>query len=948
MRQGLPMEVVTRRGSAAGAAGGSWQLTRLGVDKVMAHGRANSKFSAPSSIKIGRRSPLGRVASGHSEDDEEGTMCKRAQGHDRADWRRCAVCAGWLALTMAMGAAPVVAQSAMELRANLTVQDVPLAEALRRLQQSANVALVYSPDLLPPGVRVSCECQDLTVEQALARLLRGTDLAATSRGRQVRIVPIGREGTTDAGTGVVMGTVVGPDGVPVVNALVQVVGGPGALSDATGHFIVVGVPSGLRQIVVTCLGWRSETVDEVQVVAADTTRVRVNMIWEVIPLPEVLVSPGAFGLLEEVAPGTVRALTREEIETRPQIGEDIFRAVQRLPGVASDDISTRLNIRGGSDREVLVRLDGLELYEPYHLKDWDGVLGIVDLNAVGGVEVVVGGFGPEFGNKLTGVFDMTSRTSVGEPVTSVGVSISNLTFMSRGGFNEDRGSWLVSARRGFMDLVMSLVGEGNRFSPEYYDVFAKVRYQVAPHHVVSIHALRAGDTFLLRETPSEGPDTVDLSSDWKSDYGWATWDADVGASVSARTTGWVGRVTRSRAGFIDDPGETPLRVRVEDERVFTFGGLRSDLGVEITPDALLRVGGEVKQSGADFTYLGRAWRPFVTPEHTRGIRMDSTDVELAPTSTAASTYAALRLRPLPNWTAEAGLRYDYISHTDDKDVSPRLLTALEVTPGTTLRASWGRYRQPHGLQELEVGDGETTYRASESANQVALGFERRARGGLGLRVEAYRRTIGNPHPRYLNAEQELVVFPELAGDRVRIDPTRSRARGLEVLLEQRSGPRWTWAASYTLAQAEDEVGGAWVPRRFDQRHTVSLFTAYRPAPDWDVSVSWQYHTGWPATAWTYEVETLDDGWNHWTRIFGPMRGIRLPAYHRLDVRVSRRFQVRGNTLDAFVDLFNVYDRLNLGSFDYVGSYDRGTVTVWQHPGQELLPFLPTFGLRYEF
>lgn len=874
-------------------------------------------------------------------------MADRARGWWIAGWRRRIAWIGVVGIWLWAGATPALGQSALDRPANLTVRDSPLTDALRRLQRSADVALVYSPDLLPAS-RVSCACQDLTVGQALRHLLAGTDLSVTSSGSQIRIVPIRRVARTDGAAGVVVGHVTGPDGEPVVNAMVQLFGGQAVLSDGAGRFLLRGVPPGLHRIVVTSMGWRTEAKDTIRVAAGDTTRVTFSLVRDVIPLPEVLVAPGTFGLLEDVTPGTVRTLTREEIETRPQIGEDIFRAVSRLPGIASHDISTRLTIRGGSDREVLVRLDGLVLYEPYHLKDFEGVLGIVDLNALGGVEVIAGGFGPEFGDRLTGVFDMTSRTSLGAPTTALGMSISNLTAMSRGGFSGDRGSWLVSARRGFLDLVMSLAGEGDRFSPEYYDVFAKVRYQAAPRHVVSVHALHAGDVFDFSETPSEGPDTIDLASRWDSSYGWVTWDAAAGAVVSAHTTGWVGRVTRSRSGLVDDPNENPLFVQVSDDRVFSFGGVRSDLNVELTTDALLKVGAEAKRLRANYDYSGRAWVPFITAANTRGVRVDSTLVEMAPTGTEYAAYAALRARPRPGWTAEVGLRYDRASHTGDSDLSPRILTSLDVAPGTTLRASWGTYHQSHGIQELEVGDGETAFLPSERAEQMAVGLERKLGGGVALRVEAYRRVMADPHPDYVNAQQELQVFPEAAGDRIRIDPDRARSRGVEVLLERKTGPRWAWSASYVLAQAEDRVDGTWIPRRYDQRHTVGLFAAYRPHPSWNLSVNWQYHTGWPATTWSYEVQPLDDGWNYWTRTFGPVRGARLPAYHRLDVRVSRSLRIRDNTLDAFLDLFNVYDRLNLASFDYEGSYQQGRLTVLRRTGQELLPFLPTFGLRYEF
>jgi hypothetical protein len=866
-------------------------------------------------------------------------------GRAEPGWIRAACLASVMVLFLA-GSPTVAAQSVLDRRAGLSVRSAPLIDALRQLQRSANVSLAYSPDLLPPGRIVSCVCEDLTVRQALERLLRGTDLTALASGTQVRLVPDRNRREREGGT--LMGRVLDEEGRPVVNAMVQVSGGPGALSDDQGRFVVRGVAPGIHDLTGTSIGWRAASEETVTIVAADTTLVTLRMVRAPVPLPEVLVAPGTFGVLEDVSPGVVRSLTREEIQTLPQLGEDIFRAVQRLPGVASDDISTRLVVRGGPDRELMVLLDGLELYEPYHLKDWDGVLGIVDLNALGGVELIAGGFGADRGDRLSGVFDMTSRTSTGEARTTVGLSISNVTAMSRGGFAGDRGAWLLSGRRGFVDLVMDLVGESDRLSPRYYDVFGKLQYQVSTDHVVSAHVLRAGDAFVLADAPFQGADTLDFVSGWTSSYGWVTWDATPGSMLRARSMAWVGRLSRERTGFLVDLNEAPLRSSVDDDRAFGFGGLRHDLSVELGAGALLRVGAEVKRMRADFAYADQTWTPFVTSENTRGVWVDSTSVDVERSGYEASGYLAFRARPEERLTAEVGLRYDRMSHTREQDVSPRVLAALEVSPTTTARGSWGVYRQSQGVHELEVGDGQTAYHPAERGEQVALGLERRLGRGLDLRVEAYQRMVADRNPVYVNAEEELEVFPEAAGDRRRIDPGRGRARGIEVVLERRTGGPWTWTASYVLAVAEEELEGGWVPTRFDQRHSVGFFASYRPDRRWNVSLGWRYHTGWPATSWTYSVETLGDGWNHWTREYGPFRGARLPSYHRLDLRVSRSFDVQGNELHAFLDLFNVYDRLNLGSFAYDGTYENGVLSVTRVPGRELLPFLPTFGVRYEF
>jgi outer membrane cobalamin receptor len=719
------------------------------------------------------------------------------------------------------------------------------------------------------------------------------------------------------------------------------------ITDSDGRFVLAAVPIGTHTLRVSRIGFQPT---EREVVVSDTGSV--DLVISVVPvalrLSEVVVVPSRYGVLEaEVV--SQQTVTRDEIEIMPQVGEDVFRALKRLPGVAADDISTRLNVRGSTDRELLVRLDGLELYEPYHLKDFDGALGILDIHSVGGIELLTGGFPTEYGDKLAGVFEMESRTPpITGTRTTLGLSITNASAMSQGGFAGGKGQWLASARRGYLDIVMALTGGDDNLSPRYWDAFGKLQYAVHDRHRLTASALHASDNLRLHEEE----DDVDLVTSWKSSYGWLTWDAYPGPGISARTVGWVGRLTRNRIGELEDLGGNdtgPEYFDVKDDRVFTFKGARHDLGVELSDWMMLKLGGEVKQVAAAYDYFNLTRALVLSPTGEVGARYHTTEVNLDPAGEEYSAYFATRVRPIEALTAEVGLRYDHISHTGDSDWAPRLLAALDLTRNTTLRASWGRYYQSHGIHELEVGDGEQQYFPSDLAEQIAFGLDQQLGADLTLRIEGYRRTSPDLRPRYVNAGRELQAFPEAEGDRMLIDPDRGRASGVELLLLREQGRNWAWSASYAYAIAEDEIAGRWVPRNLDQRHTVGLNASFRPTSRWQLAGGWYYHTGWPATEITYAVDTTTNGTVMFSREFGQLNGIRLPSYHRLDFRVTRSFPVGGGVLQAYVDLFNVYGRTNLRSYGFGASlYDDGRLVVSRYNGDELLPFLPSIGFRYEF
>jgi hypothetical protein len=85
-----------------------------------------------------------------------------------------------------------------------------------------------------------------------------------------------------------------------------------------------------------------------------------------------------------------------------------------------------------------------------------------------------------------------------------------------------------------------------------------------------------------------------------------------------------------------------------------------------------------------------------------------------------------------------------------------------------------------------------------------------------------------------------------------------------------------------------------------------------------------------------------------SRTFGPINGDRPPPYHRLDVRASKLFRVGRGQLEAYLDVFNAYNRKNAEAFDYtVWVNQEGTMRV-ERSINPLLRIFPTLGVRWQF
>src|SRR4051812_3395911 len=129
-----------------------------------------------------------------------------------------------------------------------------------------------------------------------------------------------------------------------------------------------------------------------------------------VKLAEVVVTPSRFGVADERI-GVAATLTSAELETLPQIGDDLYRSIARLPGLAADDFTAAFWVRGAPNGETLARLDGVELIEPFHLKDVEGALSIVDPATIRRLDLVTGGFTTDYGDRLAGVLNLETKSA---------------------------------------------------------------------------------------------------------------------------------------------------------------------------------------------------------------------------------------------------------------------------------------------------------------------------------------------------------------------------------------------------------------------------------------------------------------------------------------------------------------------------------------------------------
>lgn len=690
------------------------------------------------------------------------------------------------------------------------------------------------------------------------------------------------------------------DGLPLEGAVVELQEtGTATVADAEGRFVFAGLSPGTYTLEVRLVGVPSQTIPAVLVKEARITRLTIRLEATGF-LPENVVTPSSFTLYEE-RPRRHMGLSREAVNRTPHIASDVYRFLERLPGTTGEEISADVNVRGGETNESLLVVDGVEVYNGLHMREQFGLFGVLDADAVGRLTLVSGGFPAEYGNRMSSVILVDSSKPRDSKRTSLSASFFDLGVLSEGPFDDGRGQWLFTASRTHLDAFLSFINPESGIRPVFLDVLGSVRYQPWRHTWLSLSALGAHDNMWMKDVDGE------LKAHDNNANVWLSVQTDWRPGLSSHTVLSCGRAEKLREGWVS---RRTVDGEARDEGSFDFVGLKQDWALVLGHRHQLRWGFDLRKLRAEYDYLGRSIVRdplFATAGHSV---VRERDIELSPSGGQYGAYVAGRLVAAPV-VAEAGLRWDRQVWADDEQLSPRLNLGYKLAQRTTLRAAWGRYHQPQYLQELQVADGVTTFFPAQLTNLGLIGIEHSFPKGFHARVEAYYKDVSRVRPRFENQLNPITALPEIEPDRILVDPDRSAVKGVEVTLSSGGGGRLSWWLSYAYARAEDGIAGEWVPRSWDQPHTVGFSVNWRRADAWDVNLAGVYHTGWPTTAVLAETREASDGTPYVHAALGPRNRERYKDYLRLDLRASGDLPVRRGSLRLYVDVVNLLGRENV-------------------------------------
>jgi len=657
------------------------------------------------------------------------------------------------------------------------------------------------------------------------------------------------------------------------------------------------------------------------------------------PLVELTVSASRYQILRNiVVPGAF--IDQEQFEKMPVLGDDPIRAAQTLPGIAANSVSAKSYVRGGESRDTGIVLNGNTLLEPYHVRNFQSLFSAIDSRAVDGIEVFSGNFPVRFGNQTGGMMVIDTIEPPAEGRTELGLSVFNTSVLSTGTVADGKLGWLISARRGNLDLVIDKkFGE-----PSYSDFLGQLSANLSDNTTISFNALVADDKIRLvtEAKPSEPEASTNTA---RTAQFWVNWRQQWTPSLSSLTTVSINDFNNDRIEFVNDPEE--IVASINDDRSLKILRLNQHWSAQpYDSKHRFEFGFNLDSLDANYDYSGDA-QYFGVFRMVEGIPPSitrSSSLQLAGQSFGA--YASSDFALNDTTVAQLGIRWDsqnYGNLNKKNQLSPRLSIAHSLSKATDIRASIGRYHQSQGIHELQVEDGVDEFFNAQRTDSATIGIQHRYQSGLSLRAEAYWKSGDRIRPRFENILNQVLVLPEYKPDRTRIAPSSFRSNGIELSLRREYEKGLTWWAAYVLSSADDEVDGSYVPRSWDQKHALRLGIS-TTGERWDVGVVATAHSGWPKSKIQF-----DD-----TDPFAPVIRItdrNLSNYQyfaTLDFRIRYKQPIRMGKLTYFFEISNALNRKNECCIDFDVDTDIPNQPIFELESKYWLPLTPALGVLWRF
>jgi hypothetical protein len=725
--------------------------------------------------------------------------------------------------------------------------------------------------------------------------------------------------------------------------------GKGATTNSYGFYSIT-LPKGSYTMLTSYTGYATDTL---KILISKNIVINSNLKYGSGQLQEVKIKSSSARSSNILAtPVGVQRINIKDLNNVPVLlGEkDVLKTIQLLPGIVSaGDGNAGFYVRGGAADQNLILLDEATVYNPSHVL---GFFSVFNSDAIKDISIYKGGMPANYGGRLSSVEDVQMNDGNNQKFGAsggIGLIASRLTV--QGPLFDNKGSFIVSARRSYVDLFTGFASDTmTKHSKIYfYDVNLKANYQLDSTNRIFLSGYFGKDVMSFRNSYglNYGNSTGTLRwnhifssklfSNTSLIYSNYTYDVDIdnnndNIQVSSAITDY--HFKQDFNYYLNATNK--VNFGLESTYHITQPGTAIASASSSYNDVFL----EKKYALESALYLSDEWNASDKLKITYGLRLSDLSV----------------LGPGTFYTYDKdGNKTDSTNYKSGKIVKsyitpePRFAASYQLNSTSSVKLSYDRNVQNiHLLNNSAYLSTTNVYLPSsnnikpEIADQVALGYYHTFHdNGFEFSSEVYYKNLQNQID-YKNGAN-LVGNANIEADLLY---GSGRAYGWETYIKKKSGKFTGWL-SYTLSKTELKIpginDGQYYPATQDQTNHISLVGMYQATKKWTFSADFVYNTG-DAVTWPSGKFSVDGAPVYY---YGARNSNRLPAYNRLDIGATLLAKKTAKYESSWnFSIYNVYGQSN--PYDIIFQTDPNNANKTQVLQTTLFKMVPSVTYNFKF
>jgi len=766
----------------------------------------------------------------------------------------------------------------------------------------------------------------------------------------------------------------------------------GTLTNVYGFYSLT-IPKGITKLTVAFVGF--DNIQKEFDLNKDTI---INFILTSNNLLDEIEVSGKKNQVEDVQMSMIDVPIKTIQKLPVLFGEvDVLKAIQLLPGIKSGtEGSSGIYVRGGGPDQNLILLDGVPVYNVNHLF---GFFSVFNGYAISDISIIKGGFPARYGGRLSSVLDIRMKEGnmkkyCGE--ISIGIIASKFSF--EGPIVKDKSSFIISARRTYLDLLTipfqlafsGLSPEVQTFWGGYFfdDINAKINHKFSDKDRLLLSVYTGKDkAYLNTKYTYDGlTDMTKFDLHWGNITTSMRWNHIFSPKLFSNTT-----LTFSQYNFVtqinneyeyrswSNPNNDTIykdKFNIAYLSGIIDNGINSDFDYILNPNNKIKFGG---------SYTFHIFRPGVSSLKSSSYYSEQ---DIDTTFGSGNLYAnEVTLYAEDEFSLGKKVKINFGGHysafavrdTFYNSFQPRLAARVLVNKKLSFKMAYTHMTQYlHFLTNSSIGLPTDLWLPAtdlvppEHSIQYNAGFALGFLKDYNISIEGYYKTMTN-----LIEYKEGASFFDLEGGGTnssgweqKIETGKGWAYGAEFLLEKSVGDFSGWIGytlSWTNRQFENIAFGEVFPYRYDRRHDIGIALTYKLNEHIDFGATWVFATGIAVTLaeqrylpQEYIQNYLNsinntDPYNYYydysTEYYGTRNNYRLPAYHRLDLGINLTKEKKHGTRTWSFGAYNAYNRLNAFYVDFngglFGEYNQDN-SKRQLIKYSLFPIIPSISYNYKF